>query len=80
MFLQDKPEMLQVLDTHRTSSFPWGGFSDPGHFLSRGRRGRRTREARTLHNTREKDQTRQRPHATSTYPLDVLHFPSSLAP
>lgn len=84
MFLQDKWEMQQELYTYCTSSFPWGGFSDPGHFLLWGRVGRGghkiPHEARTPHNTREKDQTPQRLHATSTYPLDVLHFPSSLAP
>lgn len=39
VLLQDKLEMLQVLYTYRMSRFPWGGFSDPGHFLLWGRVG-----------------------------------------
>lgn len=48
-----------------TSNFAWGGFSDPGHFLfwGRGEEGggghKIPHEARTLHNTREEDQTRR---------------------
>lgn len=64
---------------HCTSNFPWGGFSDPGHFHGGDGTGHTKYHMKQKPRTtaRERDRTLQRLHATSTYPLDVLHFLSS---
>lgn len=63
----------------RNSRFTWGSFIDPGHFLSPG-----WDDTQNITGSKnpcamageEGPDTIQLLHATSTYPLDVLHFES----